>query len=203
MEPGRAREVASETLGAYRVRDSCIHEEAPTLFFLMPYLEGAERREAWGCALRGVKSIGSFNLPPVELLETLGQSELQELMEAIRESARYDSVGEPTNRPWLEIVPFLSEPERRDFLQAYPVIDDEGSRAGLLRAVLPFLDLRMHPEWSEMLREAARSFQRKPIGPGCWPRSCPILTVPTARPRWTKRSTRSCGSFALQTGSGS
>src|SRR5262249_52073556 len=87
-------------------------------------------------------------------------------MDAIRESGRWDSVGEPSNRPWLEIVPFLSEPERRDFLKAYPVIDDERSRAKLLQSALRFLDVRMHSEWSAMLREAARSFQSKPIRAG-------------------------------------
>jgi hypothetical protein len=53
----------------------------------------------------------------------------------------------------------LSEPRRREFLRSYPAIDDEDSRAAILRAAIPFLDGLLRPEWSAELIEAARSLR--------------------------------------------
>jgi NB-ARC domain len=173
MEPGQTREVAAEALRAYAQLE-LVSSVDPFLFSLLPYLDGPDRRLAWGWALKQVRSavsglsfrfqtrktVRSVELVPMTgFLGCLDEAELQELMEAIRDARRSVRDDKPSARPWLDILPFLREPRRREFLRAYPRIDDEDSRAVLLRAALPFLRVPLRPEWSAELLAAARSLR--------------------------------------------
>jgi hypothetical protein len=162
MELGRAREVAAEALGVYRELDYGGRGDDQPLYSLLPFLEGPGRREAWKLALKRVRLSGIGGLiqvPTADVLGDLDEGELQELMEAIRDAGRSVRDDEPSRRPWVDVLPFLSEPRRREFLRSYPWIDDEDSRSVVLHAALPFLGVPLRPEWSAELIEAARSLQ--------------------------------------------
>ena len=170
MGAGRARDVAVEALRAYRELDCEDFRPDRSLYALLPFLEGPERREAWRLALECFRSSvhssvfgGRYSLPPADVLGKRNEGELQELLGAIRDAERSVKYGKLKPRPWMDVLPFLSEPRRHEFLKSYPWIDDEVSRAAVLLAALPFLGVPLRPEWSDELLEAARSLQNTPL----------------------------------------